>query len=668
MVALFLVFILSCCVFTEDQPPLSFLPNPVGLHDRFTLSFEVDVPSASMVSIGEWDFPEGIRLYAGPNIRGIVKNREDASSYPAVSVSYILLSNRTGRILFPSIPFTIGSEARTTTVGIQRVGAYSDKKLMLPLEVEWEIPDGPFYEGQTIPAVLVMQNQEEILLPERVSVSASGGGLFEEAPELGEIRRRKFGGTVLYTVPVTGYLFTPTGSGRFFLNKAAVTAEGLSGTSAATAVDVRPVPADVAVSGGVGRFELDVSLLPEDPRAGDTVELIVRIQGEGNLAYLTPPDPDFDGLILVRSEEKHNYEASLTGYQGFRETRYLIKAEEEGRYEITVPDFPYFDAENASVRTIPETVLELPVLSGAEILVEQETLRLPDLRYLPEEILVAQSTELFRTRYIYFAFIPGPLLLLIFRIRRKRVLHYSILLLAPFVLFFLSAGGELLSFEQVQEAERLFLQEEYSAASVLYRNIASEYPENGRLLFNWALCLEGEGLRAEAVTAVIASARCAVPDERVLSFWETLAGSEEYVRQYRLPRYFPPGVSFILVMVLYNLFFVTVILAMYIKRSYLLLVSLFFGTLCFAMTGLLGHAAYVRSVLPAVVATDVVSSRIPRDSAEAWLELPEGLTVKISQRSGDFVLLSTAYGVEGWTKDRDILQFEDLFRASQELE
>ncbi|WP_319415466.1 BatD family protein [Marispirochaeta aestuarii] len=668
LVGLFLVLFFSPSLSAQDDPELSFLPNPVGLNDRFTLSFEVDVPSASMVSIEEWDYPVGIRLYAGPNIRGIVKSREDGTSYPAVSVSYILLSNRTGRILFPRIPFAVGSESRRTGVGIQRVGSYRNSVLSLPLELEWEIPEGPFYEGQTIPAVLVMRNKEEILLPERVSVPASGGGLFEEAPELGEIRRRLYGDTVLYTVPVTGYLFTPTGAGRFFLNKASVTAEGISGTSDAVAVNVEALPGDVAVSGGVGRFDIDVSPLPEGSRVGETVQLTVRITGEGNLAYLTPPEPDFAGLVLVRSEETHDYRASQRGYQGSRETRYLLKAEEEGDYELHIPAFPFFDPRDNRVVSLPERRLTLQVLSGGEISIQEETFSLSDLRYTPDEILAAQSTELFRLRYIYLAFVPGPMLLLLFRVRRRRILQYLVLLLAPLALFMLSASGELMDFDQVRGAEDLLMRRDYQAASVVYREMASEHPRNGRLLFNWALCLEGTGKRAEAVNTVIASARCAVPDQRVRSFWDSLTDSDQYIRQYQLPAYFPPAVSFILLLIFYNLFFLAAVLAMFFKRSYLLLVSLLFGTLSFAAAGLFGHAAYVRSTPVAVVASDVVSRRIPRDSAEAWLELPEGLTVKVTQQSGDFLLLSTAYGVEGWVGSGDILRSDDLFQDNKERE
>jgi hypothetical protein len=668
LVGLFLVALFSESIFGEDSPALSFLPNPVGLNDRFTLSFEIDVPSASMVSVEDWEFPEGIRLYAGPNIRGIVKVKEDGSSHPAVSVSYILLSNRTGRVLFPELPFVVGSERHTTEVGIQRVGTYRDNRLSIPLELEWEIPEGPFYEGQTIPAVLVMRNQEEILLPERVSVPASGGGLFEEAPELGEIRRRLYGDTVLYTVPVTGYLFTPTGAGRFFLNKASVTAEGIPGTSDALAVNVESLPEDVAASGGVGRFEMDVSPLPETSRVGDTIQLTVRITGEGNLAYLTPPEPDFDGLVLVRSEETHDYRASQGGYQGYRETRYLIQTEEEGNFEISVPAFSFFDPWDTRVFTLPGRELAFQVISGGLISIEEETFSLSDLRYTPAEIISAQSIELFRLRYVYLAFVPGPLLLFLFRVHRKRLLQFLLLLLAPWVLFILSVSGEHIDFERLKEAGELLQQQEYEAASLLYRDLASEHPRNGRLLFNWALCLEGTEKRAEAVNTLIASARHAVPDPRVRSFWDSLTDSDQYIRQFQLPAYFPPDVSFILLLIFYNLFFLAAVLAMFFKRSYLLLVSLLFGTLSFAAAGLFGHAVYVRSSPIAVVASDVVSRRIPRDSAEAWLELPEGLTVKVTQRSGDFLLLSTAYGVEGWVGSGDILRSDNLFQDRREQE
>ena len=252
--------LVSLSLQAQEEVPLDVVPNPVGVNDRFTVSFVIETPRTESVSVGEWEYPPGLRLYAGPYIRGIVLEDEYGAIRPAVAVSYILLSNRSGRILFPSIPFSDGSRVLSTARTIVRVGAYRSGELYLPLEVEWQIPEGPFFEGQTIPAVLVLKNQEEILLPDHISVAPSKGGFFEEAPELGAIQSSSYGGTVLYTVPVTGYLFTPTGQGRFFLNKAEVSARGISGVSDAIAIEIQPLPESVALTGAVGKFRISATL------------------------------------------------------------------------------------------------------------------------------------------------------------------------------------------------------------------------------------------------------------------------------------------------------------------------------------------------------------------------------------------------------------------------
>ena len=641
LVVLLLVLSAGGCLWTQQPALLELVPNPVGVNDRFTLSFIVDTPFANDVSVGNWEFPEGVRLYAGPYIRGIITPENDGTTRPAVSVSYILRSSRTGLVLLPAIPYSDGRSTRYTEERVLRVGTYRNGELTIPLELEWEIPAGPFYEGQTIPAVLLLQNQEEILLPDRVVVPASKGGFFEEAPELGSIRSRSYGNTVLYSVPVTGYLFTPTGAGRFFLNRAEISAEGVEGSSPSRAIEVEPLPDAASVSGAVGRFRLISTLNRPEIRLGEEAELRIRIEGEGNLSYLTLPVPENTGLSLLESDDIHAYLPSQAGYIGYRELVFLVQAEEEGRYTLTVPAFPQFDPATGRLDTGEARILELAVGPGGVLDDEEPRYRPEALLYTADELAETQGAGATGKWQLYLILIPAPLILIVTRLRRR------ILFIVPLLFFLLTAAG--LGFmEDAGEANRLFLSGQYDQAAQSYGSLLAAIPQNGRLFYNYSLALEASGDRSRAVLALVSAHRHTGAEDRLRVSWEELSRRGDYVRQYDLPRYFPPDLAFVLLLVFYNLFFLILTIASLRPSSLFLLGALLFGTLSLGAGGLLAHGWLVRREPIAVVAEDLVTRRIPRESAQEWIELPEGLAVTLTQASGEFRLVETAYGVEGW--------------------
>ncbi len=641
----------------EEGLNVEVLPDPVGMNDRFTISFVVDTPSASVVDAGDWDFPEGVRLYAGPYIRGVVETREDGSSYPAASVSYILRSSLTGRILFPGIPYSVGSSSYTTAPFIVRVGTYRSRELILPLEVNWEYPEGPVYEGQTIPVVIVVENQEEIILPEGVSVSASSGGFFEEAPELGEIRSRIYGGSTLYTVPVMGYLYTPTSPGRFFLNKATVTAGNLRGTGPAVALDVFPLPSAVASSGAVGLFEMSTAVFPDDPEEGDEITVTVRISGEGNLAYLTPPEPDFGGLTLLRSSEDYVYNPSRRGYKGFRETAYILEAGSTGSYTIEVPGFYSMDTVDNREVAVAGSRLSIDISPGGIPAADSGLYNPVSLLFTRDELLETQPHRLYTLPWIYALFVPGPVLLLFLRRRKKKLMYGSPVLLLPLLLFLTGSGSGTDLLQQADMAYSAAVADRFTEAAELYRDLVSDNPQNGRLFFNLAVCYEEAGNRSYAMTALLGAARRGISDPETSALMEEIQGNGEYIRQFPLPEFFNPDISFVLLLVFYNLFFATLILRVFRRPVNLLLASLLMATLAICSGGLLLHGLLVSMEKLGVIAADVTSHRIPRSTARDWVELPEGLAVKVRQESDTFCLVQTAYGAEGWIST-DSLIFE----------
>lgn len=656
---LFLIF--QPILFSQtERPAVEILPNPVGVNDRFTVSFILPTPSAADVGIGSWEYPEGVRLYAGPYIRGIVETRPDGSVVPLVSVSYILRASESGIHLFPSIPYRINGRPGGTREELLRVGTYRDAVLSIPLDLQWRLPEGPFYQGQTIPVQLMIENLEEPVQIDRISVEPSEGGFFEKAPDLQFSETRRLGPFTLVRQAAGGFLFTPTGTGRYFLNRAEVEAGERLGTSAAVALEVLPLPEAVRESGAVGSFDLKLLLESRQVEAGEEFQVTLRLEGQGNLNYLTMPGPVFDGALLLREDEQFFYQPAEAGYSGYRIQRYILEAEEAGEIRIQVPAFPYLDPRDGRPLRIPSMSESIEVLPGNEpdsapLFVAAEFL------YTPAEVEEAEKRRISSIWPLYLLFLPGPILLLVLRLRRRfGRKSVAVLLCLPLTLFLMSAGGGTPLGEELSMAQERFLSGDYAGASELYTHLVPDHAENGRLLFNYSLALGEEGRQAEAVSALLAAHRRLGPTERVVRYWNELSLRGEYQRQFALSRFYFPELAFLLLLVFYNLLFLSLILSIYYKSSLLLLATLLVLTLDIGLAGLFIHGQVMRKERFWVIREDLVTRRIPRENAQEWVAIPAGLAVRVTQQSGAFLLVETAYGAEGWIADGQLLREEDL--------
>lgn len=82
-------------------------------------------------------------------------------------------------------------------------------------------------------------------------------------------------------------------------------------------LDVVPLPAEGRPAGfinAVGSFTLAVQAEPRELEAGDTLKLVLSIEGQGNLAHLEPPRlDDLSGLhLLGKTEEQHGNTRTLS--------------------------------------------------------------------------------------------------------------------------------------------------------------------------------------------------------------------------------------------------------------------------------------------------------------------------------------------------------------------
>jgi hypothetical protein len=291
-----------------------------------------------------------------------------------------------------------------------------------------------------------------------------------------------------------------------------------------------------------------------------------------------------------------------------------------------------------------------------------------ELLYSPAEIEEAEQRSLSTVWPLYLLFLPGPMLVLALRLMKRFGRKSTVAILClPVTLFLLSAGGGTPLGEELQAAEERFLSGDYSGAATLYSRLVADHGQNGRLLYNYSLALGEEGRQAEAVAALLGANRRLGPNERVSRYWEELNYRGAYQRQFSLPRFYFPELSFLLLLVFYNLLFLSLILSIFYHRSLLLLSTLVCLTLSAGMAGLFIHGRVMRQERFGVIREDLISRRIPRENAQEWVAIPAGLAVRVTQQSGSYILVETAYGAEGWIESEQLLREDDLLQQEPDV-
>lgn len=102
-------------------------------------------------------------------------------------------------------------------------------------------------------------------------------------------------------------------------------------------------------SGAVGEFSLDAEVTPRECAQGDTVTLLVRIEGKGDLELVPVPKvPQGKGYKVLDPEIDSSFASPTQGTKTFRFPIYIA---EDGNVELPQVAFSYFDADQQRYQT-----------------------------------------------------------------------------------------------------------------------------------------------------------------------------------------------------------------------------------------------------------------------------------------------------------------------------
>ncbi|MDR1317702.1 MAG: BatD family protein [Spirochaetales bacterium] len=649
----------ACALFpaaAQEGPALLIEPARPREGQNFTLSFLVPHGRAEEVrSDDSRNFSASAQLVVGPGISSFL----DSDPVTGISrlftlVRYTLRALRPGRSVLGPVPYSIRGREFFTSAVILEITRERDSAV--PFDLEWRLPAGEIYEGQSVAALLEMNGLETITVPESVSVPKPAGALFEEVDGLGGISSHSAGGRELYRMAVSSWMLTPSSTGRIILPAARVRALGLSVDSSPLALTVRSLPPEVESTGAVGRFTVSGGTDTREIFLGETLNLFFRVEGEGNLNYLQAPPLKFEDILITGQETSSELSAFDLGYRGWIEWAFRLSPQKAGNFTLTIPAFSWFDPESRSVKTSTEikmqTLVRARQTAGPERTAEnQKILRSWDVEN-------CEPWDLYEKPYLYAVLFPAAFFFIraILRTGKKTAAGSLAALLVSLCL--LGAADSSSRKEQkeglalVDEGAAAYGKGDYRGAEHLFRQALAALPRSPGLYFNLAL------VRAELDDAAgtVFWLRKAVFRNPSISFIKERL--EEAEKTYGIAHPAPvPGMHPDVFFAFFMVFLCAACLLSRLVRKrtslFACLVILLAAT-GFSAGGIAWQAA-VRGRDWGVVRQGGASMRkIPLPGASEWIQLAEGSSLDIESRSGDFILVSTGSGIRGWIDEKNL--------------
>ncbi len=252
----------------------------------------------------------------------------------------------------------------------------------------------------------------------------------------------------------------------------------------------------------------------------------------------------------------------------------------------------------------------------------------------------------------YLCFLPGPIACAVFVFLKKR--KTALLLMVFAALAFLAADDPFPS-GLINQGIDAFKSGQYEKALERFESAEAVLGCNSALSYNIALChyVKGENGRAmfNLRQSIQAEPRQTLARE-VLRWIEEDSGLATQVRPgIKLH----PNLPYVLLLFLFNLFFITLGVLYRRRLGRLFILSVFLALLVLTSLALFLYSLSERNSPTAVVVVDRGElKKVPLANAQTWIALKEGSSLRVKGRARDYVLVKTGQGLVGWVEANTI--------------
>lgn len=651
-----LIFIFLVITFSglgAQDIQMEITPNPVGRGDRFSIDFFIDYEDMNSVFIKPPVLPHGISLFKGPYKRPYWLQNPDGSSRKKTLVTYTYSTNKEGRFEIAPFSINLGDSLFQTEPNIIRVGLYKNRELYMPYSLNWSFNSAVFYEGQAIPAVLEVIDLEEVIFFNDVLISPPDAGFVEPVNNLGQVEVRVIGDISLYTVPVRGFIFTPSSAGKMRIPPSTVTSRGITSSTKTVFLDIQKIPAEISKTGAIGQFTASVWLEDSSLERNENIELHVKIEGIGNLNYFELQVPAGKDLTLVNTQEILDYTPSNEGYTGSRETVYTYISDSPGNKNLIIPAFPYLNPKTDIVSKGNPGNLTFNIKEGLNSSTENtvETA----FPFSPKRVDSGRfsSTDRYKDPVSYLWLLPGPLVLLIFLIagRKKFFLGVSII--------FIAAAGQIIPNPTVDLAIDKYEMGEYAESVKIFLEAKNELPDNSYLSYNLALANYQIGDYGKSIFYAREAYYQDPLNKEYRSLVDFVEKKGDILYPIELSFNFYPDAFLFLLMIFVNIGSFIGVIYLVKKRAIYFIVSVLVFALSILSLGGLGFSIIQKDRQVGIIQEQVLVKKIPLSQAETVVDMKPGESVLVKGYSDNFLFINTGTGNKGWIESSKIMILED---------
>lgn len=143
--------------------------------------------------------------------------------------------------------------------------------------------------------------------------------------------------------------------------------EELYAVSNVTTLKVSDVPTEGRPDtfyGGIGTFEIDATVTPQNAQVGDPMTLTLNVIGDGTLDLIVAPDlanmKEFKDRFRI-------YEPTSKFFKGGRSFTFTVRPESDQVTELPEIPFSYFDVEEGKYSTVRTAAIPLTIIKAAKL-------------------------------------------------------------------------------------------------------------------------------------------------------------------------------------------------------------------------------------------------------------------------------------------------------------
>lgn len=582
----------------------------------------------------------------GPFIRPNISEK-------GIVVSYILRVTAAGKCTLNG--FQIGIGPKTIRTDPITFYAYSgiDKRARGKTVAVWRLDSGNPLVGETVPVTLELTIWDRLSVPEEINVKPPQHAWFEEIPAVGQVYKETLEGRLVYVYPLKSFLLTPTRAGHTHIPSAKITFNSDEILySDSRQVSVWPLPEQIQETGAIGEFELDWWIQQTSVTMGDDIVVGMRLSGRGNLRFLTLPVPRLaDGLPTDDSQSEAVY-ATSDGYVGHREAVWRFRVNESGRLVCLVPTFRYYSPANQGIITIAGREFEVTVEAARESSMPEHPPR-PDSRPRgAPEILRTVSRSLHQRSWAFLLFVPGPAVFALSLVWKRRWLGVLVKLAA---IVLVCAGAPDVEY-LVEEAVQAHIEGDYPRAVEHYLEAADILGANPALLYNVALCYYHTGEHEQALHFLRTALKSNPHDTMASALLGQVQTRMRLEDQLQPSVRVSPDYYFVALAIMTNIVFLLLALLL-VRPSVRLVAPLSFAAILLMVALVLFTVTLTQQKRPTgIIAVDrAILTRIPEESAQEWLHVAKGASVRVLRNAVGYCFVQTGIGAEGWIPADSIL-------------